>query len=212
LARTRRLALSGNGPFNQVVAYVLPATGTKLQRCAAADADREQRKRERTWHRIVFSGQACAGTRLLVPRKRLEAAKRAMADAIRAFPVSDPADPRTAVGTDGVAEAVRARAILHSQGYKEGAEVMVGGEGRPEGLETGCFVKPAVFVNMKNDMTIAREEIFVHVLSVIAYDSEDEAISIANDSKYGLHAAVIGTDRHGGRWKAALDDHLAPLP
>jgi aldehyde dehydrogenase (NAD+) len=72
--------------------------------------------------------------------------------------------------------------------------VMVGGEGRPEGLETGCFVKPAVFVNMKNDMTIAREEIFVHVLSVIAYDSEDEAISIANDSKYGLHAAVVGAD------------------
>jgi hypothetical protein len=80
------------------------------------------------------------------------------------------------------------------KGIEEGAEVLVGGEGRPEGLEAGYFVKPTVFVNVRNDMTIAREEIFGPVLCVIAYESEDEAISIANDSKYGLHAAVIGTD------------------
>ena len=63
-----------------------------------------------------------------------------------------------------------------------------------EGLEAGYFVKPTVFVDVKNEMTIAQEEIFGPVLSVIAYDSEDEAIRIANDSKYGLHAAVLGTD------------------
>jgi aldehyde dehydrogenase (NAD+) len=73
-------------------------------------------------------------------------------------------------------------------------EVLVGGEGRPEGFEAGYFVKPTVFVNVKNHMTIAQEEIFGPVLSVIAYESEDEAIGIANDSKYGLHAAVLGTD------------------
>src|SRR5258706_15285811 len=65
----------------------------------------------------------------------------------------------------------------------------------PDGLDAGFFVKPAVFVNVKNNMTIAPEEIFGPVLCVIAYDSEDEAIRIANDSKYGLHAAVLGTDR-----------------
>jgi aldehyde dehydrogenase (NAD+) len=80
------------------------------------------------------------------------------------------------------------------KGIEEGAEVLVGGAGRPDGFEAGHFVKPTVFVNVKNDMTIAQEEIFGPVLSVIAYDSEDEAIRIANDSKYGLHAAVIGTD------------------
>jgi aldehyde dehydrogenase (NAD+) len=80
------------------------------------------------------------------------------------------------------------------KGIEEGAEVLVGGEGRPEGFEAGFYVKPTVFVNVKNDMTIAQEEIFGPVLSVIAYDSEDEAVRIANDSKYGLHSAVLGTD------------------
>jgi aldehyde dehydrogenase (NAD+) len=144
---------------------------------------------------FMNSGQACAaGTRLLVPSKRLETAKRAIADAMRSFPVGNPADPKIAVGPmvsqkqyDRVQSYIR-------KGIEEGAEVLVGGEGRPQGLEAGYFVKPTVFVNVTNDMTIAREEIFGPVLSVIAYDSEDEAISIANDSKYGLHAAVIGTD------------------
>jgi aldehyde dehydrogenase (NAD+) len=80
------------------------------------------------------------------------------------------------------------------KGIEEGAEVLVGGEGRPEGFEAGFYVKPTVFVNVKNDMTIAQEEIFGPVLSVIAYDSEEEAVRIANDSKYGLHSAVLGTD------------------
>jgi aldehyde dehydrogenase (NAD+) len=80
------------------------------------------------------------------------------------------------------------------KGIEEGAEVLVGGEGHPEGFEAGYFVKPTVFVNVTNDMTIAQEEIFGPVLCVITYDSEDEAIRIANDSKYGLHGAVLGTD------------------
>src|SRR6202030_1142222 len=80
------------------------------------------------------------------------------------------------------------------KGIDEGSEVLVGGEGHPRGLEGGYFVKPTAFVNVTNDMTIAREEIFGPVLSVIAYDSEDDAIRIANDSRYGLHAAVLGSD------------------
>jgi aldehyde dehydrogenase (NAD+) len=144
---------------------------------------------------FLNSGQACAaGTRLLVPRSRLEDVKQAILKTMRSFPVGDPADRQIAIGPmvsqkqyDRVQSYIR-------KGIEEGAEVLVGGEGRPQGLEAGFFVKPTVFVNVKNDMTIAREEIFGPVLSVISYDSEDEAISIANDSKYGLHAAVVGAD------------------
>jgi aldehyde dehydrogenase (NAD+) len=144
---------------------------------------------------FMNSGQACAaGTRLLVPRRQLDAAKRAIAVAMLAFRVGDPGDPRIAVGPVVSQKQYERIQSYIRQGIEEGAEVLVGGEGRPEGLQAGYFVKPTVFVNVKNDMTIAREEIFGPVLSVIAYDTEDEAIAIANDSKYGLHAAVIGTD------------------
>ncbi len=75
--------------------------------------------------------------------------------------------------------------------------MLIGGEGHPPGFEAGYFVKPTVFVNVKKDMTIAQEEIFGPVLPVISYDSENEAIRIANDSKYGLHASVWGlTNAH----------------
>jgi aldehyde dehydrogenase (NAD+) len=172
---------------------------------------------------FMNSGQACAaGTRFLVPKSRLDAVKQAIQEAMRTFTVGDPANPRTAVGPmvsqkqyDRVQSYIR-------KGLQEGAEVLVGGEGRPQGLEAGYFVKPTVFVNVKNDMTIAREEIFGPVLSVIAYDSEDEAIALANDSRYGLHAAVIGTDLQRARRVASqlragrvvingmTDDPLAP--
>jgi aldehyde dehydrogenase (NAD+) len=144
---------------------------------------------------FMNSGQACAaGTRLLVPKSRLDQVKKAILNAMPAFPVGDPADPKTAVGPmvsqkqyDQIQSYIR-------KGIEQGAELLIGGEGHPEGFETGYFVKPTVFVNVKNDMTIAQEEIFGPVLSVISYDSEEEAIRIANDSKYGLHAAVLGTD------------------
>jgi aldehyde dehydrogenase (NAD+) len=144
---------------------------------------------------FLNSGQACAaGTRLLVPTSRLDAVKRAIQEVMRTFTVGDPADPKTAVGplvTDKQYERVQS---YIRKGIEEGAEVLVGGEGHPEGLDAGYFVKPTVFVNVKNDMTIAQEEIFGPVLCVIAYDSEADAVRIANDSKYGLHGAVLGTD------------------
>ena len=87
----------------------------------------------------------------------------------------------------------RVQSYIH-KGIEEGAEVLAGGTGRPNGFEAGYYVKPTVFVNVTNDMTIAREEIFGPVLCVITYDSEADAIRIANDTKYGLHAAVLGTD------------------
>ena len=149
---------------------------------------------------FMNSGQACAaGTRLLVPKSRLDEVKRAIRDAMQAFTVGDPADPNVMVGPmvsqkqyDRVESYIR-------KGIEEGAEVLVGGEGHPNGFDAGYYAKPTVFVNVKNDMAIAQEEIFGPVLSVIAYDSEDEAIRIANDSKFGLHSAVIGTDLQRAR-------------
>ena len=144
---------------------------------------------------FLNSGQACAaGSRLLVPKSRFDAVKQAIPEAMRAFEVGDPADPKIAVGPM-VSEKQYERVQSYiRKGVEEGAEILVGGEGHPQGLEGGYFVKPTVFINVKNNMTIAQEEIFGPVLCVIAYDSEDEAIQIANDSRYGLHAAVIGTD------------------
>jgi len=144
---------------------------------------------------FMNSGQACAaGTRLLVPKSRLEEVKRAIRDEMRNYTVGDPSDPKTMVGPMvSQKQYDRVEAYIR-KGIEEGAQVLVGGEGHPKGLEGGYFVKPTVFVNVKNDMTIAQEEIFGPVLSVIAYDSEDDAIRIANDSKYGLHSAVLGTD------------------
>jgi aldehyde dehydrogenase (NAD+) len=144
---------------------------------------------------FMNSGQACAaGTRLLVPRTRLAEVKRAIAESVSAFKIGDPADPKTAIGPmvsqkqyDRVQSYIR-------KGIEEGAEILVGGEGHPAGFDGGYFVKPTVFVNATNDMAIAQEEIFGPVLCVIAYDSDDEAVRLANDSRYGLHSAVLGTD------------------
>ena len=145
---------------------------------------------------FLNSGQACvAGTRLLVPKKRLDEVKRALVDTMPAFPVGDPADPKTAVGPMVSQKQYERVQSYIRKGIKEGAELLVGGEGRPEGLEAGFFVKPTVFVNVNNDMTIAREEIFGPVLSVISYENDEDAIRITtNDTEYGLHAFVSGTD------------------
>jgi aldehyde dehydrogenase (NAD+) len=144
---------------------------------------------------FLNSGQACAaGTRLLVPKRRLDEVKQSIREGMHAFTVGDPADPKTGVGPMVSQKQYERVQSYIRKGIEEGAEVLVGGEGRPEGFEAGFYVKPTVFVNVKNDMTIAQEEIFGPVLSVIAYDSEEEAVRIANDSKYGLHSAVLGTD------------------
>jgi aldehyde dehydrogenase (NAD+) len=149
---------------------------------------------------FMNSGQACAaGTRLLVPNSRFDQVKRAIMNAIPAFPVGDPADPKTAIGPMASQKQYEQVQSYIRKGIEEGAEVLVGGEGRPKGFEAGYFVKPTVFVNVKNDMAIAQEEIFGPVLCVIAYDSDDEAIRIANHSKYGLHAAVLGANLERAR-------------
>jgi len=173
---------------------------------------------------FLNSGQACvAGTRLLVPKSRLDEIMRAIVDAIPDFPVGDPSDPKTAIGPMVTRKQYERVQSYIRKGIEEGADVLVGGEGHPKGLEAGHFVKPTVFVNVKNDMTIAREEIFGPVLSVIAYEDEEDAIRIANDTDFGLHAYVSGTDVKRARRVASkllagrvaingmLDDQQAPF-
>jgi len=173
---------------------------------------------------FMNNGQACvAGTRLLVPKSRFDEVKKALLDTAPVFAAGDPADPKTAVGpmvTEKQYE--RVQSYIH-KGIEEGAEVLVGGEGHPPGLESGYFVKPTVFVNVRNDMTIAQEEIFGPVLSVITYEDDEDAIRIANDTEYGLHAYVSGTDLQRARRVASqiragrvainglLDDQQAPF-
>ena len=172
---------------------------------------------------FMNSGQACvAGTRLLAPKSRLDEVKRAIKEAIRAFPAGDPSDPKTGIGPMATQKQYDRVQSYIRKGLEEGAELLVGGEGHPEGL-AGYFVKPTVFVNVKNDMTIAREEIFGPVLCVIAYDDDDDAIRIANDTNFGLHAYVNGTDVRRARRVASqllvgrvainglLDDQQAPF-
>jgi aldehyde dehydrogenase (NAD+) len=169
--------------------------GGKSPNILLEDADLDEAIPRALGIAFLNSGQACAaGTRLLVPKGRLDAIKQGIVNAMTAFPVGDPADPRTAVGPMVTQKQYERVQSYIRTGIEDGAEVLVGGEGRPQGLETGHFVKPTVFVNVTNNMTIAQEEIFGPVLSVIAYETEEEAIKIANDSKYGLHAFVSGTD------------------
>jgi aldehyde dehydrogenase (NAD+) len=173
---------------------------------------------------FMNSGQACvAGTRLLVPKSRFDEVKHAILQALPAFPPGDPADPKTAVGPMVSQKQYERVQSYIRKGIEEGAEVLAGGEGHPLGLEAGFFVKPTVFINVKNDMTIAQQEIFGPVLSVITYEDEGEAIRIANDTEYGLHGYVSGTDLQRVRRVASqiqagrvainglLDDQQAPF-
>ncbi|MGY2032652.1 aldehyde dehydrogenase family protein [Nocardia gipuzkoensis] len=141
------------------------------------------------------TGQACnALSWLVVPSSWYGEVVDAMVDAVRSMRVGDPMDPDTVIGPlVSKTQYDRVRGYIET-GKREGAVVACGG-GRPADLETGYFIEPTVFTGVDNRMTIAQEEIFGPVLSVISYDGgDDEAVAIANDSVYGLHGAVFTRD------------------
>jgi aldehyde dehydrogenase (NAD+) len=143
---------------------------------------------------IMNTGQACvAQTRILAPRSRYDEIVDAVSGFVQALPVGPPSDPTAQIGSL-ISEKQRARVEGYiAKGIEEGARLVCGG-GRPEGLESGFFVQPTVFADVDNKMTIAQEEIFGPVLSIIGYDTEEEAIKIANDSAYGLAGSVWTTN------------------
>ena len=143
------------------------------------------------------SGQSCnAPTRMLIPKSRMdEAIEVAKATAAKST-VGDPLSETTRLGP--VVSELQFNKIqaLIEAGIKEGADLITGGPSRPDGLEKGYFIRPTVFANVSNDMTIAREEIFGPVLSIIGYESEEDAVNIANDTDYGLSGYVSGEPAH----------------
>jgi aldehyde dehydrogenase (NAD+) len=144
---------------------------------------------------FINSGQACiAATRLLVPEHRLDEVKRALLQALPSFKVGDPANKDTAIGPMVSKKQYERVQSYIRKGIEEGAEVLAGGEGHPRGLEAGNFVKPTIFTKVTSKMTIAQEEIFGPVLSVLTYRTDEEAVEIANDTQYGLSGYVSGTD------------------
>ncbi len=144
---------------------------------------------------LANSGQACvAGTRILVPRVRQDEIIARLKLEAEKLKVGSPADPNVRIGPlANAAHWERVQGWIRT-GLEEGATLLTGGEGRPEGLERGWFAKPTIFTDVTNMMRIAREEIFGPVLSVITYEDEAEAIAIANDSDFGLQAYVLSSN------------------
>ena len=159
------------------------------------DADLEKAVAGALQAGFVNSGQACvAGTRILVPESRLDEALAIATAQMEDFPAGDPRDQATAIGPM-VSERQWERVQSYiRRGVEEGARIVAGGPGRPEGLPDGYFVRPTLFADVTNDMTIAREEIFGPVLSILTYRDDDHAVEIANDTNYGLHAYVFSSD------------------
>jgi acyl-CoA reductase-like NAD-dependent aldehyde dehydrogenase len=180
-------------------ASVKPVTcelGGKSANVILDDADLQQAVTDGVAKCFLNSGQTCSAlTRMLVPRAKLEAAEQIAAAVAQAFTPGDPFSQESRLGplvSDVQRERVRG---YIRKGVEEGARLVTGGEEAPEGLDQGYFVQPTVFSDVRNDMTIAQEEIFGPVLSIIPYDTEDEAVAIANDSMYGLAGGVWSGDQ-----------------
>ena len=144
---------------------------------------------------LINSGQSCnAPSRMLIPAARRGDLDRAVASALAGVVPGSPMAEGTTLGpVAGVAQWEKIQRLIET-GIAEGATVIAGGTGRPEGVGAGYFVRPTVFADVANDMVIAREEIFGPVLCVITYEDDDQAVAIANDSPYGLAGYVQGTD------------------
>jgi aldehyde dehydrogenase (NAD+) len=159
------------------------------------------------------SGQSCnAPTRALIPRSRMAEAAEAARRAAEATRVGDPNAQDVHIGPLSSRAQFEKVQRLIRQGVDEGATLVAGGLGRPEGLNRGYFVRPTVFGDVHNDMAIAREEIFGPVLCMIPYDDEDDAVRIANDTVYGLSGFVTSGDleraRHVARRMRSGNVHI----
>jgi len=177
------------------VKRVAQELGGKSANIILSDADLETAVRKGVEACFLNSGQCCdAPSRMLVPRLLHDRAVAVAKRAAEALKVGDPRAPDTDLGP--VVSKLQFERIQRfiEIGIAEGATLVTGGPGRPPGLDRGYYVRPTVFGNVRPEMTLAREEIFGPVLSVMTYDTEAEAIAIANDSVYGLAAYVHSND------------------
>jgi aldehyde dehydrogenase (NAD+) len=159
------------------------------------DADLAKNVASATSSMMINSGQTCsAGSRLLVPNSRLQEALEAARKAASEVTVGDPKGSFAMGPVVSKSQYTEIQRYIQT-GLDEGAKLVTGGTGRPDGLTRGYYVKPTVFANVSNSMTIAREEIFGPVLCIIGYDDIDQAVEIANDSPFGLAGYVNGADQ-----------------
>jgi len=187
------------------VKRVTQELGGKSPNIILDDANLEEAVTAGVMHMFNNTGQSCnAPSRMLVPAGKLAEAEAIAARVAASVVVGDPADEGTTMGP--VVSEVQFNKIqgLIQKGIEEGARLVCGGPGRPEGLEKGYFVRPTVFSGANNNMTIAREEIFGPVLTMIPYETEEEAIRIANDTPYGLAGYVSGELSHARKVAARI--------
>ncbi len=197
------VSFTGSTRAGKRVAEVASATvkkvalelGGKSANVILDDADFSKAVADGVGKCFLNSGQTCTAlTRMLVPRERLEEAEQIATAAALTFTPGNPFEKTSRIGPlISSVQRDRVRGFIQT-GIDEGAQLLTGGTAAPEGLDTGFYVQPTVFSNVTRDMTIAREEIFGPVLSIMPYDSEDEAVEIANDTIYGLAGGVWSGD------------------
>jgi aldehyde dehydrogenase (NAD+) len=181
--------------------------GGKSPNIILEDADLDKAVPMAVFGAYMNNGQACiAPTRLLVPQNKLNEVNELAKQAVRNVKVGQPNEEDTTVGPMVSAKQYERVQTYIRLGQSEGATLLAGGEGKPEGLEDGHFVKATIFTNVRNDMRIAREEIFGPVLSIIPYQNEEEAIKIANDTPYGLAAYISSSSKEHAEHVAAQID------
>jgi aldehyde dehydrogenase (NAD+) len=174
--------------------------GGKSPNVLLDDADFERAVKQSVLHVFQNSGQSCnAPTRMLVPAARLAEVEALAQRVAEGVVVGDPSSEKTNIGP--VVSKIQYERVegFIAKGIAEGAKLLIGGTGRPDGLTKGYYVKPTIFSNVNNNMTIAREEIFGPVLCILPYESEDQAVQIANDTPYGLAAYVWSKDNAHAR-------------
>jgi aldehyde dehydrogenase (NAD+) len=173
------------------VKRVTQELGGKSPNIILDDADLEAAVTRGVMHMYGNTGQSCnAPSRMLVPAAKLEEAEAIAARVTETVVAGDPLAEGTTMGpVVSEAQFTKIQGLIE-KGMEEGARVVAGGPGRPEGIEKGYFIRPTVFSGVNNEMTIAREEIFGPVLTMIPYETEEEAIQIANDTPYGLAGYV----------------------